>query len=128
MNPEQGDEDLESPWAPTQVWLRTRNDAANHLGLPLPSGQVAVFASAAGTRLLLKEAPLRDLALNEEVEIDLGKSADVQARCIPTQIKIDPAHNRTIPLLPGVVSLRISERDVVRQVEISNCPRPARRI
>jgi hypothetical protein len=58
--------------------LRTVNDTASHLGLPLPSGSVAVFSQHEAGRLLLHESSLRDLAVNEKVEIDLGVSSDVQ--------------------------------------------------
>lgn len=58
--------------------LRTTNDAAHHLGLPLPSGEVAAFVQHGAERVLLAEAPLRDVATNEDFEIDLGASADVE--------------------------------------------------
>ena len=60
------------------VLLRTMNTRANHLGLPLPSGRVAVFSLRDGRRLLRHESDLRDLAADEEVEIGMGESPDVQ--------------------------------------------------
>jgi hypothetical protein len=63
---------------PADMFLRTRNDAEHHLGLPLPSGRVAVFATRGSADLLLHEAPLRDLAVGEELVIPLGASADVR--------------------------------------------------
>jgi hypothetical protein len=105
---------------PVAAVLRTRNDASNHLGLPLPSGQVAVFASRGNASLLLNEAGIRDLALNEEVEFDLGTASDVQARSIGTQTTIDPAQAKTIPLVPGVLSLREAQLDVAQRVEVAN--------
>ncbi len=63
---------------PAALLLRTKNDAANHLGLPLPSGRVAVFARREGAKLLQHESDLRDLAVDEELEINLGESAEVQ--------------------------------------------------
>jgi hypothetical protein len=71
--------------------LRTKNTAANHLGLPLPSGSVAVFSVHDGQRLLLHESAVRDLALNEEVEIDLGESSDVQLSTATRKIRADSA-------------------------------------
>jgi hypothetical protein len=62
--------------------LRTMNNTANHLGLPLPSGRVAVFAARRGDRLLERESNLRDLAVDEEVEIDLGSSPEVAVRAV----------------------------------------------
>ena len=70
--------DTPAPTAPASRLLRTKNDSANHLGLPLPSGRVAVFAAARGEILLEHEAAMRDLAVGEEVEIDMGPSPDVQ--------------------------------------------------
>ncbi len=67
---------------PATVLLRTRNNTANHLGLPLPSGRVSVFAPRQDSRLLLNEANLRDLAVDEEVEIEMGTSSDVQVKAV----------------------------------------------
>ncbi|HEY6457121.1 MAG TPA: hypothetical protein VIY90_17740 [Steroidobacteraceae bacterium] len=106
--------------APAEALLRTRNDAANHLGLPLPSGQVVVFAARGGARLLLHQDYVRDLAVNEEVEIALGSSSDVQVRCVSEQTSVDRGRARTIPLLPGVVSLRRTSLNSVRRIEVSN--------
>lgn len=63
---------------PASRYLRTRNTQANHLGIALPSGHVQVFAVHQGRRLLESESNLRDLAVDEDVEIDLGQSPDVQ--------------------------------------------------
>ncbi len=65
-------------------YLRTMNTDANHLGIPLPSGHVQVFAYRQGRRLLERESNLRDLARDEEVEIDLGPSSDVQVGATST--------------------------------------------
>jgi len=64
--------------APASRLLRTMNTRANHLGLPLPSGHIVVFAARAGESLLLNESGLRDLAVDEELEINLGDAPDVQ--------------------------------------------------
>jgi hypothetical protein len=63
---------------PAMRLLRTRNDAAHHLGLPLPSGQVSVFGMHGSDRLLEHQAGLRDLAVDEDVEIEMGRAPDVQ--------------------------------------------------
>jgi len=63
---------------PASRLLRTMNTRANHLGLPLPSGHMAVFAARGGEKLLLSETALRDLAIDEELEINLGEAPDVQ--------------------------------------------------
>jgi hypothetical protein len=63
---------------PAVKYLRTRNNAASHLGVPLPSGSVAVFGLHGGQRLLEHESGVRDLAVDEEVEINMGESPDVE--------------------------------------------------
>jgi hypothetical protein len=65
--------------------LRTRNEESRHLGLPLPSGRVAVFASSSPVGLLESESDLRDIAVGEELEVSMGPSADVEfdARTAP---------------------------------------------
>lgn len=65
---------------PAQRLLRTRNTAANHLGLPLPSGSVDVYRPSADGPLLEHRAALKDLAVEEEVEIAMGATADVEVR------------------------------------------------
>jgi hypothetical protein len=89
--------------APAHLLLRTKNNAANHLGVPLPSGNIAVFGETATARLLLHESGMRDLAVDEEVEIDLGDSPGVQV----TAVNENPA-------------LRSSGADTVNRVVISN--------
>jgi hypothetical protein len=83
--------DEEAISAPAQVLLRTMNTVANHLGLPLPSGHVAVFASRDGQALLQQESNLRDLAVEEEVEIGMGVSSDVQVTVVKERVGIDSA-------------------------------------
>jgi hypothetical protein len=102
-----------------QRLLRTKNSIANHLGLPLPSGTVAVFADHGGGRLLQHESGMRDIAVDEEVEIDLGESSDVQVSVTHEKVGIDSAHAKLLPLVPGA-SLRSVKVDDVQRVEISN--------
>jgi hypothetical protein len=68
--------------SPAERFLRTRNDAAHGLALPLPSGQVASFTAHGGAMLLLAESPLRDIAIGEELELGLGTSPDVQVEAV----------------------------------------------
>ncbi len=77
---------------PADKLLRTKNNAANHLGLPLPSGNVAVFAMHGRERLLVHESGMRDLAVDEEVEIDMGASPDVH---VTTVREADPRRVET---------------------------------
>jgi hypothetical protein len=103
--------------APTHRLLRTMNTAANHLGLPLPSGAVAVFATHGGQRLLEHESGLRDIAVDEEIEIDMGVSPDVQVSAVNEKNIIDSAE--MLPLVPGV-SLRSVKIAAANRVAISN--------
>jgi hypothetical protein len=104
---------------PAHRLLRTRNSPDNHLGLPLPSGSVAVYVRHGAERLLEHEADLRDIAVDEEMEIDMGSSPDVQISAQHEQSRIDFAHSQSLPLLPGV-ALRSVKLDDVERVEVSN--------
>ncbi len=105
--------------SPAHRLLRTKNNAANHLGLPLPSGRVAVFTYRGGERLLEHESGLRDIAVNEDVEIDTGESSDVQVSVTHEKTSLDTAHAKLLPLVPGVV-LRGVMADEIQRVEVSN--------
>ncbi len=104
---------------PAHRLLRTKNTAANHLGLPLPSGSVAVFGWYDGERLLQHESGLRDIAVAEDVEIDMGASADVEVSATREKTGVDVGAAKSLPLVPGV-TLRSVRVDEVMRVEISN--------
>jgi hypothetical protein len=112
--------DQDAAPAPAHLLLRTLNDTADHLGLPLPSGRVAVFAARGDAQLLLHESDMRDLAVGEEVEINLGDSPDVQVTAVKEKTVIDPSRAKLLPLVPGVVALRSTQIDHVDRVDISN--------
>jgi hypothetical protein len=105
---------------PAHMLLRSMNNAANHLGLPLPSGRVAVFAATGRAQLLLHESGMRDLAVEEELEINLGDSADVLVTVAKEKTIIDPSRVQSLPLVPGVLSVRSTEVDDVYRAGISN--------
>ena len=112
------DDDADST-GPAHRWVRTKNTVANHLGLPLPSGSVAVFGSYNGEQLLEHVSALRDIAVDEEVEVDLGESPEVQVSGEVEETRIDSAHAKVLPLVPGV-ALRSVKVDNVQRVEVSN--------
>ena len=87
---------------PVQKLLRTTNDAANHLGLPLPSGHVAIFAARDGGILLEHESNLRDLAVDEEIELSLGESPDLQVAVAQEKAATDSARARLPPPIPAI--------------------------
>jgi len=70
--------------------------------------------------LLEHESGMRDLAVEEEVEINMGESPDVQVAVVQESTTIDPAQARLLPLVPGVLTLRSTKVDAVTRVEISN--------
>jgi len=105
--------------SPAHRLLRTKNSVVSHLGLPLPSGTVAVFASYAGERLLEHQSALHDTAVDEELEIDMGESSDVQVSMTHEKTGIDSAHAQLLPLVPGV-SLRSVKVDDIQRVEVSS--------
>lgn len=105
--------------SPAHRLLRTRNNAANHLGLALPSGKVGVFSAYDGSDMLQRESNLRDTAVDEEVEIDLGWSADVQVSVSREKTSIDSAHAVLLPRVPGTVLRSVKIEDTQR-VDISN--------
>jgi hypothetical protein len=63
------------------ILLATVNDRAHGLGRALPTGGLTVFESAARGEMLAGEQRLRDYAAGQDVELELGESAQVFARC-----------------------------------------------
>jgi len=92
---------------PVRRMVRTRNDPAHHLGLPLPSGRVDSFAMRANSPLLLNETSLRDTANDEEVEFDVGGSSDLHVSAVGDRemSRIDIRNAR-----PTVANLELSLR------------------
>lgn len=58
--------------------LRMENKEAARLGVPLPSGQVAVFAPRGDESLLVGEGQVRDHAVGEKVDLVIGESSQVR--------------------------------------------------
>ena len=57
--------------------IRSNNEKRDGLGLPLPSGQVAIYEGSRYGSLLAGESRLTDRAIGDDVEIDGSQSADV---------------------------------------------------
>jgi hypothetical protein len=104
--------------APTaaQRTVRTRNDTEHHLGLPLPSGEVATFMARNDTTLLLNQVHLRDTAVNEDVELGIGASPDVQVEATLEKTNV---YTRP-PFLRGILRSRPALVGSVNRVEIHN--------
>lgn len=80
--------------------LRFTNTTANHLGLPLPSGHVALFETL-GTRLgYAGGADLHDTAKGETFDLDIGAAADVQVKqtWLAFQANAAPPHDLTVEI------------------------------
>lgn len=71
------------------VLLATRNEEDEGLGIALPQGQLTVFEPTPRGPMLAAMSQLRDYARGQDVELELGTSAQVFARC--TRIGNDPA-------------------------------------
>lgn len=63
---------------PLQIELRMDNKTASGLGLPLPSGRVAVFDGSSDNGLLIGQGRMRDYAVGQEVKFSIGQSDAVQ--------------------------------------------------
>ena len=61
--------------------LLTVNDKAHGLGMALPTGAVTLFEPTSAGELLVGEQRLRDYAEGQDIEIELGRSAQVFAQC-----------------------------------------------
>ncbi|WP_338244253.1 DUF4139 domain-containing protein [Aurantiacibacter hainanensis] len=66
---------------PAGMVLETVNDADHGLGVALPTGSVTVFERGPGGELLVAEESLRDYASGQDVELQIGSSAQVFVGC-----------------------------------------------
>jgi hypothetical protein len=69
--------ETEEPW-PVSILIRTRNLAERHLGLPLPAGKVVVFERAEGRNMVVGETVMKDSAIGQQVELEVGESPQVR--------------------------------------------------
>ena len=60
------------------ILLRMQNKEAGGLGVPLPSGQAAVFERVGDRELLVGEGAMRDHAVGEKVDLVIGTSSQVR--------------------------------------------------
>ena len=65
---------------PLERLLVTRNEKTKGLGLPLPSGGVALFGKHDGRRILIGEGRIDDHTIGEKVEIRVGAANGTRAR------------------------------------------------
>jgi hypothetical protein len=90
--------------------LETVNDEDHGLGAALPTGQLALFEGG----MLVGEQTIRDYASGQDVELALGESTQVFARCIRTsthELKVPRWHAMRATLTnatPAPVVVRLS--------------------
>ena len=108
----------ESVSRPTTAMLRFRNLRSDGLGLPLPSGGVAILAEGAGGARLIGQDSLADKAVGEEVELATGASDQIRlgAETFPAaggrrrvRLTLTNATARAVPVevaLPGTGDAR----------------------
>ena len=63
------------------ILLVTKNEERRGLGVALPMGGFTLFEPSNAGDLLVAEQPLRDYAKGQDVEIELGSSAQVFSQC-----------------------------------------------
>ena len=78
-----------------------------------------MFGTEGDQRLLEHESGLRDIAVDEEVEINMGESPDVQISATKEKAAVAPAHADILPLVPKL-SLRSVKIGAANRVAISN--------
>jgi hypothetical protein len=111
----------ESASVPAGEWLRTKNDTPHHLGLPLPSGRINLFAPVDDSSLLIGQAALHDTAVNEELDLEFGVSPDVRLRSTTYSTTITPDRSwRVPPNLRRVRRFKSATVDHIQRIEIVN--------
>src|SRR3546814_16773286 len=60
--------------------VTARNSERGGLGLPLPSGEVALFQIHKGRRVLVGQGRTRALAIGEAVAVELGRTSGVEGK------------------------------------------------
>ena len=81
---------------PLTVEVRMDNKAATGLGLPLPSGRIAVFEGAGSDGLLIGEGRMRDYAVGQEVKFTIGASSAVQLAAEATPASKDWSSSKLV--------------------------------
>lgn len=91
---------------PATLQLRAFNLASAHLGVPIPSGTVAVVDSAHGRPMLAGQADVADSAVGETLKLDVAQSADVTlALTGPNQARIATLRNASPRAVTAVLQL-----------------------
>ncbi len=107
----------QGPFLPATTILRTKNDLANHLGVPLPAGHMELFDHLGDQALLAGQTDMRDTAVDEDVELKVGLAPDIQVR--QTRLAYT-AQAPEVTALTSELQLVLLKGRVVEQVEIVN--------
>ena len=67
------------------IFLQTENEDEQGLGIALPQGAFNLFEPSSFGPLLVNENSLRDYAVGQDIELDLGQSQHVSASCAPVE-------------------------------------------
>ncbi|WP_137679509.1 DUF4139 domain-containing protein [Aurantiacibacter suaedae] len=73
--------DNAADFTPATLMLITKNDEEHGLGAALPLGNMALFEPSPAGDLLVNELNLRDYAVGQDVELDIGQSPQVFTQC-----------------------------------------------
>ncbi len=102
---------------PATLILRSKNDLAHKLGLPLPSGRVSVFETAFDRPMWLGETSVKDNAVDEVLEFRMGETPNVRyTHTIINHISNAPKLVRLTPRL----RLALRQGKTMEIVEITN--------
>lgn len=74
-------DDADEEPAPANLLLVTKNDVAKGLGIALPQGAMTLFEPTSRGARLAGAVNLRDYARGQDIELELGTSAQVFVRC-----------------------------------------------
>ena len=113
--------DMQVSQRPSQRVIRTKNTEANHLGLPIPSGHVTTFVADGGRRVLIGESGIRDTAVDEDLEIPIADSNDVQVSSTIERLTAGPDTKIRIRGAPGYRS----DLEFVNRVDVVSARREA---
>lgn len=73
---------------PVEVFMKFKNSAANHLGMPLPAGVMRLYkADSKGSLQFIGEDKIEHTPKDEEVKLKMGKAFDVVAERAQTDFQ-----------------------------------------
>lgn len=109
------------PWASysadvfqgADILLETKNDEKHGLGIAMPMGGFTLFEPSAAGDLLVGEERLRDYAVGQDIEIDVGQSSQVHVQCARTS-EFTPFENGRRPWV--TVKARITNANPYKSI------------